>query len=91
MRESKIERKLTELVEALGGECVKLSPDFYVGIMDRMVLLPGGRVIFVELKAPGKPLRKIQERVAARFIGMGMEVRELDSMAEVHEFINDVW
>lgn len=51
MRESILEGKLLRGVKAAGGLCIKLPSIWYRGVPDRMVLLPGGRVYFVELKA----------------------------------------
>ena len=48
MKESAIEKYLTTCVKSLGGYSIKLNGD--VGIPDRMVLLPGGIILFVELK-----------------------------------------
>lgn len=45
-----VEEALRKAVEAAGGLCLKLNPLWYRGIPDRLVLLPGGRVVFVELK-----------------------------------------
>jgi hypothetical protein len=52
MLESAIERHLRDKVKALGGMCVKLAPTI-AGLPDRMVLLPHGRIYFVELKREG--------------------------------------
>jgi hypothetical protein len=51
-REASIETYLRERVKAAGGLCIKLNPAGYVGIPDRLVLLPGGVVVFVEVKKP---------------------------------------
>lgn len=51
-RETSIEFHLRKQVKAAGGYCIKLSPIGMVGIPDRLVLLPGGRVVFVECKKP---------------------------------------
>ena len=55
MEESKIEKYLKSKVEKLGGECLKFNSGV-VGVPDRIVILPGGKITFIELKAPGKPL-----------------------------------
>lgn len=52
--EKKIEKYLVQSVEQIGGLCVKFPPLFFRGFPDRIVLLPDGLVVFVELKAPGK-------------------------------------
>lgn len=48
-----------------------------------MVLLPGGKVVFVELKAPGEKLRKIQEYRAKELRKLGFEVDCLDTVEKV--------
>lgn len=50
--ESEIESYLRKSIEALDGECVKFIPDYKRGWPDRLVLLPGGTVIWVETKRP---------------------------------------
>lgn len=50
--EKEIEKKLREMVERHGGKCVKWVCPGWVGVPDRLVLLPGGRIHFVETKRP---------------------------------------
>ena len=50
--EKRIETYLCEQVKIRGGLCLKLNPLWYFGIQDRLVLLPGGRCGFAELKNP---------------------------------------
>lgn len=50
--EKDIERKLRKKVEAHGGLCLKWACPGWAGVPDRMILLPGGRIIFAELKRP---------------------------------------
>ena len=49
-----MEAKLTQVTKAMKGWAIKLLPSVS-GLPDRLVLLPGGRVIFVELKSPTRP------------------------------------
>lgn len=51
-QERDVEAYLRRLVEQAGGRCVKFSPDYARGWPDRLVLLPGGSVCWVELKRP---------------------------------------
>lgn len=44
------EKLLIEAVQKKGGLCLKLNPSWYRGIPDRLVLLPGGKIHFLELK-----------------------------------------
>ena len=57
MRERDIEGKLAKVVKAKGGMCPKLVCPGFDGMPDRLVLMPGGRIAFVEVKAPGKTPR----------------------------------
>lgn len=50
--EDSVEGHLLKRVKAVGGICIKLPAIWYSGIPDRLVLLPGGKVLFVELKRP---------------------------------------
>ncbi len=55
--EKEIEAKLRRVVEQHRGLCLKWVCPGWVGVPDRMILLPGGRIMFAELKRPkgGKP------------------------------------
>jgi hypothetical protein len=52
VREASIEGYLRARVKDSGGLCVKLNPAGYAGIPDRLVVLPGGWIAFVEVKKP---------------------------------------
>ena len=70
--EKDIEQKLVKLVKAAGGLCLKWVCPGWAGVPDRIVLLPGGRIVFVELKRPkGGRMSKQQEWWAAKLTGLG--------------------
>lgn len=74
--EKDIERKLRRMVEADGGLCLKWVCPGWSGVPDRIVLMPGGRVIFVETKRPkGGRLSALQKWWHARLEGLGFSVR----------------
>lgn len=50
--EKEIEKKLVDIVKKYGGRCEKLVNAGFAGFPDRSVLLPGGKIIFVETKRP---------------------------------------
>lgn len=85
--EKKIEKYLVMKIEALGGLCVKFAPLFFAGFPDRIVLLPGGRCVFVELKAPGKKPSALQLRVHGVLTRLGFRVDVLDSKEMVDDFL----
>lgn len=60
------------------------------GATDRIVLLPGGRSIFVEMKAPEGRVRKLQEKMHRDMRKLGHDVRVLASKEAVDAFIEEV-
>lgn len=90
MEENRVERRLKTQVEKIGGKAYKWVSPGVTGVPDRIVLLPGGRIIFVELKAPGKKLRKIQEYRSKELRKLGFQVECLDTVEKVDLFIKDV-
>lgn len=84
MRESEIEKALVRHVKRLGGLCEKFTSPQNAGVPDRIITLPGGRIIFVELKAPGKKLRPLQQLDHARRIALGCKVLVIDNMEKIH-------
>ena len=85
--EKKEEKYLVVRVESLGGLCVKFPPLFFAGFPDRIVLLPGARIVFVELKDEGKKPTPLQVRVHKRLKALGFRVEVLDSKESIDEFI----
>ena len=51
-REREVERRLVDRVSAAGGQCLKFVPEQAPGMPDRLVLMPGGVSVWVELKRP---------------------------------------
>ena len=83
MLESRIEAALVRRVKALGGMAEKFASPGRRSVPDRLVTLPGGRVIFVELKAPGKVPTDNQRRDHERRRALGCDVRVIDSLEAV--------
>ena len=74
MSEKDIERKLKAKAEARGWLCLKFESPGFTGVPDRIILIPGGAVVFVELKAPGKKERPRQRYVQDQFRSFGFTV-----------------
>ena len=88
--ESEIEAKLKREVEKAGGLALKFISPGTAGVPDRLVLLPGKEIIFVELKAPGKTLRHLQRKRKQQLERLGFQVYVLDSYHAVEDFIQEV-
>lgn len=92
MRESDIEKYLVNRVKTLGGEIRKLQ---WPSAPDRIVFLSDGRLIFIELKAPGKAAtfpanshERKQHREHQRMRKMGQRVEVVDSFEKVDEVLS---
>lgn len=81
MREKYIEQKLVAEVKKCNGLCLKLTS--MIGIPDRMVLLPNGKIGFVEVKAPGQKPRAIQEKRISQLSSLGFPCFVLDSLEDI--------
>jgi len=86
MLERTIEAALVRRVKELGGLCEKFVSPGRRSVPDRIVTLPGGRIVFVEVKAPGKGPTELQERDHWRRRKLGCEVIVINSMEEVSNF-----
>ena len=83
MRERQIEQRLTQAVRQHQGLCPKWVSPGLDGVPDRIILLPGGRIAFAELKAPGKPLRPLQRRRRAQLEALGFRVYVIDNQEQI--------
>lgn len=83
--ETTVESHLKKRVKERKGLCIKL---FMRGWPDRLVLLRGGRVVFVELKRPvGGKYEPLQERNHAKLRALGFVVLVLNTKALIdHHF-----
>lgn len=88
MNESIIEQRLKKEIEKIGGKALKFISPGVAGVPDRMVLMPGGVIIFVELKAPGKKLRAMQEYRSKELKQLGFRVECIDSIDKIKELVN---
>lgn len=88
--ESSIEKKLRVMLLERGALCLKFVSPGNSGVPDRLVVLPGGRVVFTELKASDGSLSALQEWQIGRLRDLGAEVRVLRGAAQVREFVEEV-
>jgi len=85
MLEKKIEERLRKKAKEVGGLAAKWVSPSMSGVPDRIVFLPGGKIIFVELKRPGEKPTPLQNRIIEILRGLGADVRVVDSMEKVDE------
>ena len=83
MLEAFIEERLVDEVKALGGIALKFTPMGYNGMPDRVVLLPGGRMCFVEFKAPSKKPTPLQNECHRLLRSLGYRVFVVDSIMQI--------
>jgi len=90
MRERNIETYLREQVRKAGGAAMKWVSPGNNGVPDRIVIMPGGRVVFVELKAPGRKPTQLQKYQHERLRVLGCDVRVIDSREGVDELVREL-
>ena len=86
MLEEDVESALVRRVKKLGGTAEKFTSPGRRSVPDRLVTLPDGSIIFVELKAPGKGPTEKQARDHERRRKMGCDVRVIDSVEAARAF-----
>jgi hypothetical protein len=86
MLEKFIEAALVKRVKELGGTCEKFTSPGRRSVPDRIVTLPGGRIVFVEVKAPGKEPTELQGRDHERRREMGCEVVVINNIKDANAF-----
>ena len=90
MLEKTIERKLTVAVKKAGGIAVKFVSPSFDGMPDRLVLLPDGLIAFVELKAPGKRPRPLQEARHRLLRTLGCKVYVIDKPEQIGGMLDEL-
>lgn len=90
MTEKAIEKKLREKIKKLGGLAIKFFALSFTGFPDRIVLMPGGRIWFVETKSTGKKPEKKQLIIHAMLRRLGFSVWVIDTQELLDEFFQEV-
>ena len=83
LAERDIEHKLVEAVKRMGGLAPKFVSPGLNGVPDRIVLLPYGKLAFVELKAPGRTMRPLQVRRKKQLEALGFQVYCVDGIEQI--------
>ena len=90
MRENEIERRLAVSVKRMGGMAVKFVSPGLAGVPDRIVLLPGRKIAFVELKALGKKPRPQQIKRMRQLECLGFPVFVVDRVEQIGGVLDEI-
>lgn len=90
MREKDIEKALTLEVKKRGGLALKFVSPVMAGVPDRIIIMEGGRIAFVEIKAPGKKMRPIQVKRKIQLEALGLRVYCIDSKEQIGGVLDEI-
>ena len=90
MREQTIERKLVVATKNMGGLALKFISPSFDGMPDRIVLLPGGHIGFVEVKAMGCKPRPLQLSRHGLLRRLGLKVYVLDDELQIGGILDEI-
>ena len=90
MREKIVERILVQGIRKAGGVAYKFVSPGNDGMPDRLVVMPGGRVCFVELKQDTGKLSGLQKIQISRMRRLGCNVCVLYGAEDVRNFLREV-
>lgn len=88
--ESKIESWLVNQVKQMGGIADKFVSPANPGVPDRLIVMPDGKIYFVELKATWGRLSNIQKWQRDRYKKLGADVRVIKGMDQAKEFVEEL-
>ena len=90
MREKTLEALLVQAAKSMGGLAPKFVSPGFDGMPDRIVLLPHGKMAFVEVKAHGKKPRPLQVRRKSQLESLGFSVYCLDDAAQIGGMLDEI-
>ena len=90
MLEKSVEQALRKAVRERGGLAPKFVSPGLSGVPDRIVLMPGGRCAFVELKAPGKHMRPLQGKQKRQLEALGFRVYIIDHPNQIGGVLDEI-
>lgn len=86
-----MEPKLRDKVKKLGGLAIKFTALGFAGVPDRIILMPGGRIWFVEMKTEGRIKKEGRQSVVQKLIqSLGFSVWVIDTEILLQEFLNEI-
>ncbi len=91
MLESQIEARMGQMIRKRGGLYYKFVSPGNPGVPDRLVVLPGGRVVFVELKTAVGKLSSLQRWQIDQMRALGLDVRTVRGWDEAKTFVEEAF
>lgn len=85
--EKDLEAKLRIEIEKRGGMALKHTAQYHRGIPDRIILLPNGVTVFVELKTTGKKPTALQMHAMKKLMSLGFPCYVVDSTEKLNELL----
>ncbi len=90
MKEKTLERMLVRAVKNMGGLALKFVSPGMAGVPDRLVLLPEGKIAFVEMKAPGKEPTSLQRLRHGQLRDLGFRVVVIDGKEQIGGTLDEI-
>jgi hypothetical protein len=90
MNEKLIERKLRDMVRQSDGLALKFTSPGFDGVPDRLILMPGGKAYFAELKTTGKKPRPLQMRRKRQLETLGFKVFIIDKPEQIGGVLDEI-
>lgn len=90
LSESQLERKFYDKVKKLGGLPLKFVSPGRAGVPDRIILMPGGKIYFVEMKSEVRQTSPIQEYIFEKFAKLGFPVTIINSEETLKNFLREI-
>ena len=90
MRERDVEQALTQAVQAHGGLCWKFTSPGLAGVPDRIIILPEGKIGFIEVKAPGQKPRPLQTHRLNQLHTLGATALTIDHPDQIEGALNEI-
>ena len=91
MREKDLERRMVRAVKNMGGLAPKFVSPGLAGVPDRLILLPGGKMAFAEMKAPGKKPTSLQRLRHGQLRDLGFRVFVIDSKDKIGGMLDEIY
>lgn len=90
MRESTVENKLRNATKQHGGIALKFTSPGLAGVPDRLIILPGGKYAFIEVKRPGAKPRPLQKHRHQQLQALGCKVYTLNHPNQITDILHEI-